>query len=143
MIVINSMMKKSWLYIITVVFLSACQGGKTAEQLGCENETATAILWVDRTDGESLKKYGFIRTAKVRVNVYSDGTFRIISFCKKQEPEVVTYLKKRAAVFTIPKFFFDEGYVEPGEQYMQLRYIPAKIWSPKFNKSNSNKKGFL
>jgi hypothetical protein len=84
-------------------------------------------LWVDRKDGESLQKYGFIRTAKVHANVYSDGTFRIMSFCKKQEPEVVTYLKKRVAAFTIPKFFFDEGYIEPGEQYLQLRYIPAKV----------------
>ena len=40
---------------------------------------------------------------------------------------VVEYLKKRVAVFTIPKFFFDEGYIEPGEQYLQLRYIPAKV----------------
>ena len=97
------------------------------EQLGCENEISTAILWVDRKDGESLTKYGFIRTAKVHANVYSDGTFRIMSFCKKQEPEVVEYLKKRVAVFTIPSFFFKEGYIEPGEQYLQLRYIPSKV----------------
>jgi hypothetical protein len=79
------------------------------EQLGCENEISSAILWVDRKDGESLQKYGFIRTAKVHANVYSDGTFRIMSFCKQQEPEVVTYLKKRVAAFTIPKFFSMKG----------------------------------
>lgn len=88
---------------------------------------AKAILWIDRTGNESLMQYGLIRTAKAHVNVYSDGTFRIMSFCKKQEQEVVEYLKKRVAVFTIPKFFFDEGYIEPGEQYLQLRYIPAKV----------------
>ena len=127
-------MKNIWLYFITLsLCLSACQGIKTVnsdmeeEQLGCENEISTAILWVDRTGNESLMKYGFIRTAKVHANVYSDGTFRIMSFCKKQEPEVVEYLKKRVAVFTIPKFFYDEGYIEPGEQYLQLRYIPAKV----------------
>ena len=126
-------MKRTWLYAIIIVFLSACQGIKTVktdmeeEQLGCENEISTAILWVDRKDGESLTKYGFIRTAKVHANVYSDGTFRIMSFCKKQEPEVVEYLKKRVAVFTIPSFFFKEGYIEPGEQYLQLRYIPSKV----------------
>ena len=127
-------MKNIWLYLIALsLCLSACQGIKTVnsdmeeEQLGCENETATAILWVDRKDGESLMKYSLIRTVKVHVYVYSDGTFRIMSFCKKQEPEVATYLKKRAAVFTIPKFFFDEGYIEPGEQYLQLRYIPTKV----------------
>ena len=127
-------MKEILLYTFLVaMILSACQGIKTVnsdmeeEQLGCENEISTAILWVDRTGNESLVKYGFIRTAKVHANVYSDGTFRIMSFCKKQEPEVVEYLKKRVAAFTIPKFFYDEGYIEPGEQYLQLRYIPAKV----------------
>ena len=126
-------MKRYWIYLLIVLCLSACKGIKTVhsdmeeEQLGCENEISTAILWVDRKDGESLTKYGFIRTAKVHANVYSDGTFRIISFCKKQEPEVVEYLKKRVAVFTIPSFFFKEGYIEPGEQYLQLRYIPSKV----------------
>ena len=127
-------MKKILLYTFLVaMILSACKGIKTVnsdmeeEQLGCENEISTAILWVDRTGNESLMKYGFVRTAKVHANVYSDGTFRIMSFCKKQELKVVEYLKKRVAVFTIPKFFFDEGYIEPGEQYLQLRYIPGKV----------------
>ena len=127
-------MKKILLYTFLVaMILSACKGIKTVnsdmeeEQLGCENEISTAILWVDRTDHESLMIYGFVRTAKVHANVYSDGTFRIMSFCKKQELKVVEYLKKRVAVFTIPKFFFDEGYIEPGEQYLQLRYIPGKV----------------
>lgn len=115
------------LFVFFLLHLSACQGVKTTGQSECEMEMARAILWVDRTGNESLQKYGFIRTAKAHVNVYSDGTFRIMSFCKKQEPEVVEYLKKRVAVFTIPKFFFDEGYIEPGEQYLQLRYIPAKV----------------
>lgn len=121
------------LFLLTLVCFSSCDGIKTVrsemeeEQIGCEGEKARAILWVDRKDGESLMKYGWIRTAKAHVNVYSDGTFRIMSFCKKQAPEVVAYLKKRVAVFTIPKFFFDEGYIEPGEQYLQLRYIPAKV----------------
>ena len=127
-------MKKILLYTFLVaMLLSACKGIKTVnsdmeeEQLGCENETSTAILWVDRTGNESLMKYGFVRTVKVHAKVYSDGTFRIMSFCKKQELKVVEYLKKRVAVFTIPKFFFDEGYIEPGEQYLQLRYIPGKV----------------
>ena len=126
-------MKGTWFCLIFLTLLISCQGIKTVnsdmeeEQLGCENEISSAILWVDRKDGESLQEYGFIRTAKVHANVYSDGTFRIMSFCKKQEPEVVEYLKKRVAAFNIPKFFYDEGYIEAGEQYLQLRYIPAKV----------------
>ena len=47
-------MKKYWIYIVIVLCLSACKGIKTVhsdmeeEQLGCENEISTAILWVDR-----------------------------------------------------------------------------------------------
>lgn len=127
------------LYTILMVLLSACNGFKTSEQTECENIKAKAILWVDRTGNEKLTKYGSISTVKVQANVFSDGTFRIMSYCKKQKPEVMTYLEKRVAVFTIPKFFFDEGYIEPGKQYLQLRYIPAKVWSPYF-KPGDNKK---
>lgn len=59
------------LYLMLIVFLSACGEAKSTGQTTCENEKAKAILWVDRTDNESLQEYGFIRTAKVRVNVYS------------------------------------------------------------------------
>ena len=131
-------MKRYLIYTLVLVFLSACHGIETSKD-ECEHDTATAILWVDRADGESLRKYGYNRKVKVLANVYSDGTFRIMSFCKKQDPEVVTYLKKRVAVFTIPPFFFKEGYIEPGEQYLQLRYIPAKVLSPNY-KPTYNKK---
>ena len=140
-------MKRIWLYTIILIFLSACQGIKTVNsamedaQLGYENEKATAIFWVDRNSDEKLTKYGAISTVKVHVNVYSDGTFRILSFCKQQEPEVVRYLEKRAAVFTIPQRYFTKGFIKPGEQYMQLRYIPTKVWSPNY-KGETNKKVF-
>ncbi|MBO5251012.1 MAG: DUF4891 domain-containing protein [Bacteroidaceae bacterium] len=118
-------MKKICLYLLALILLSSCNETTKSE---CEKNTATAILWVDRTDNEKLTKYGSISTVKIHANVYSDGTFRIISFCKKQAPEVITYLEKRVAVFTIPQFFFDEGYIEPGKQYLQLRYIPYKVY---------------
>ena len=138
-------MKKYWLYILMAVCLTACKGIKTVNsdmeeaQLGCENEKATAIFWVDRNGDEKLTKYGAISTVKVHVNVYSDGTFRILSYCKKQKPEVVRYLEKRVAVFTIPQRIFNGGYVKPGKQYLQLRYIPTTVWSPNY-KGKTNKK---
>ena len=70
--------------------LISCQGIKTVnsdmeeEQLWCENDIAKAIWWVDWKRGEGLSGYGSVRTVKVHANVYSDGTFRIMSFCKKQ-----------------------------------------------------------
>lgn len=126
-------MNRICLYLIGLMLLSSCEGIKTVrvdmeeEQLECRNKKAKAILWVDWKHGEDLSDYRIVRTAKAHVNVYSDGTFRIISFCKRQKPEVVEYLKKRAAVYTIRKFFFENGYIEPGEQYLQLRYLPEKV----------------
>ena len=128
--------------MIMASLLSACNVKTDVEetQLGCENEKAKAILWVDRNGDEKLTKYGSISTVKVHANVYPDGTFQILSYCKKQKPEVVRYLEKRVAVFTIPQRIFNGGYVKPGKQYLQLRYIPAKVWSPNmkpgFNKKN-------
>lgn len=126
-------MKKVCLFLLTLLALSSCDGPKIGrgnmevEQLGCDGEKAKAILWVDWKYGESLEGYTLLRTVKVHVNVYSDGTFRIISFCKRQRLEVEEYIKKRVAVYKISKFFFSEGYIEPGEQYLQLRYLPEKI----------------
>lgn len=126
-------MKKFVLYLVTLMLLASCNGIKTvrADMEGecpeCGTETAKAILWIDWKYGEALDDYKLVRTAKARVNVYSDGTFRIISFCKSQKHEVVEYLKKRAATYTIRKYFLEEGYIEPGEQYLQLRYLPEKI----------------
>lgn len=133
-------MKKLGLYVLMMVWLCACDGLSTKESASDEVEKATAILWVDRNGDEKLTKYGSISTVKVYANVYSDGTFRILSYYKRQEKEVIEYLNKRVAVFTIPRYFFDEGYIKPGKQYLQLRYIPAKVWSPYlkpgFNKKN-------
>ena len=75
-------MKKYWLYILMAVCLTACKGIKTVnsdmeeEQLGCENEIAKAIIWIDWKRGEDISDFHLVRTAKVHVNVYSDGTFR-------------------------------------------------------------------
>ena len=73
-----------------------------------------------------MKKFCFCLLALMML-ASCDGNSRIISFCKSQKPEVVEYLKKRVAAYTIRQFFFDEGYIEPGEQYLQLRYLPEKI----------------
>lgn len=128
------MRNKVWLYALAMVcLLSSCKGIKTVNsdmedmQLGCENEMSTLILWVDKAKGEKVTDWGHFRNVKIKANVYSDGTFRILSWCKKQERDVVAYLEKRVAAFRIDEYFFDEGYIEPGEQYLQLKYVPGKV----------------
>jgi len=127
-------MKRNWLYGLCILFfLTACNGIKTVNSdmedmlLGCENEMSTLILWIDKAKGEKVTDWGHFKNVKVRANVYADGTFRILSWCKKQEPDVIAYIEKRVAAFKITQFFFDEGYIEPGEQYLQLKYVPEKV----------------
>jgi len=127
-------MKRNWLYGLCILFfLTACNGIKTVNSdmedmlLGCENEMSTLILWIDKAKGEKVTDWGHFKNVKVRANVYVDGTFRILSWCKKQEPDVIAYIEKRVAAFKITQFFFDEGYIEPGEQYLQLKYVPEKV----------------
>ena len=128
------MKHKIWLYFaLVMLFVVACKGVKTVNsdmedmQLGCENEKPTLILWIDKAKGEKVTDWGHFKNVKIRAKVFSDGTFRILSWCKKQESEVVAYLEKRVAAFKITPYFFEEGYIEPGEQYLQLKYVPAKV----------------
>ena len=37
------------------------------------------------------------------------------------------YLLKRVAVYRIRKEMFEGGYLKPGEQYLQLRYLPGEV----------------
>lgn len=117
-------------YIITIWIIfslfCSCKLIKTETEkasTGCDCEKAKAILWIDKEKVEGLSQYP-LRTVKVYANVYSDGTFRIISFCKKQTPIAESYIRKRAAVFVIRKELFEDGYLQPGKQYLQLRYVP-------------------
>ena len=124
---------KYGIFAMLIILLSAYNGignssSEIKKNLGADGfEKAKAILWVDKPADGNIRKYGSIRTVKVKAYVYSDGTFRIMFFTKKQDRQVAIYLKKRAAVYTIPKFFLDEGYITPGEQFLQLRYLPEKV----------------
>lgn len=121
-------------FAMLIVLLSACNGtgnsstSEVKKELGADGfEKAKAILWVDKPADGNIRKYSSVRTVKVKAYVYSDGTFRIMFFTKKQDKKVEIYLRKRAAVYTIPKFFMDEKYIMPGEQFLQLRYLPEKV----------------
>lgn len=123
-------MKNSWLLWIMVVFLFSCKNTTTAfedREQECKDVKAKAILWIDKEKGEKVTDWGHFKNVKIKAYIHADGTFRIMSWCKKPSSEVVTYLEKRVAAFQIDRFFFDEGYLEPGENYLQLKYVPEKI----------------
>lgn len=68
-----------------------------------------------------------IRTVKVYADVHADGSLKVLSWCKKQPMKVENYLLKRVAVYRIRKEMFEGGYLKPGEQYLQLRYLPGEV----------------
>ena len=43
--------------------------------------------------------------------------------------KVENYLLKRVEVYRIRKEIFEGGYLKPGEQYLQLRYLPGEAAS--------------
>lgn len=93
---------------------------------GCEGEKAKAILWVDfKREKMPLPNRTVIKTVKVYARVFADGSLKILSFCKKQPMKVENYLLKRVEVYRIRKEAMEEKYLEPGEQYLQLRYVPG------------------
>ena len=94
---------------------------------GCEGEKAKAILWVDYKKERKIADGTPIKTVKVYAEVYADGSLKVLSFCKKQPMEVENYLLKRVEVYRIRKEIFEEKYLEPGEQYLQLRYLPGEV----------------
>lgn len=94
---------------------------------GCEGEKAKAILWVDYKKECKIADGTPIRTVKVYADVHADGSLKVLSFCKKQSMKVENYLLKRVEVYRIRKELFEEKYLEPGEQYLQLRYLPGEV----------------
>lgn len=91
---------------------------------------ATAIFWVDKDKSlEARKKEGpiSIRTVKAKVDIDSLGKVKLLSYVKPQDSHVKSYLQYRLDIFRVKKIMLDSGYVKPGIQYVQLRYVPEKI----------------
>ena len=55
------------------------------------------------------------------------GSLKVLFWCKKQPMKVENYLLKRVEVYRIRKEIFEGGYLKPGEQYLQLRYLPGEV----------------
>ena len=88
---------------------------------------ATAIFWLDKYHMKELKKDDVLtfRTAKAKVIIRNDGTIELLSFVEQQPGNAQRYIRYRLKDFKVKKILMDNGYINPGEQYVQLRYIPA------------------
>ncbi|UVV77249.1 DUF4891 domain-containing protein [Bacteroides fragilis] len=88
---------------------------------------ATAIFWLDKYHMKELKKDDVLtfRTAKAKVIIRNDGTIELLSFVEQQSGNAQRYIRYRLKDFKVKKILMDNGYINPSEQYVQLRYIPA------------------
>ena len=106
-----------------VVFSPNISGDIEAAVVADTTPKATAIFWVDKENRGSVTSVK-IRTAKAKVYIDSIGKVKLHSFTKEQTGKVQRYLHYRLEIFRVSRQMLDSGYINPGEQYVQLRYIP-------------------
>ena len=124
--------------LLSFFFIISCQQHKEAtispideeDELQEEADSlprATAIFWLDKYHMKELKKDDVLtfRTAKAKVIIRNDGTIELLSFVEQQPGNAQRYIRYRLKDFKVKKILMDNGYINPGEQYVQLRYIPA------------------
>lgn len=86
---------------------------------------ATAILWVDKKLRDKSERL-HVKTVKAKVNISSNGKVEIISFLKAQPVNVERHIRRHVKDINA-KSMIDNGYLKPGQQYVQLRYMPGKV----------------
>lgn len=87
---------------------------------------ATAIMWIDKRKWVPAEGILPLATAKAKVEIQESGKVNLKSFVKKQPGNVQRYIKYHLEIFRVQKIMMDSGFVHPGEQYVQLRYMPEK-----------------
>ena len=104
--------------------MSVAEAAKIDNIEDCTVDTvkATAIFWIDKVETKHCKEYGF-RTIKAKVLIREDGKVNLLSFAKKQSPAVETYIRHHLFKFQVSEKMFEVGYVQPGEEFVQLRCL--------------------
>ena len=127
-------MKTILTLLLLIVVTTSCQLKKSdtavaesteidnAEDCTADTVKATAIFWIDKVETKHCKEYGF-RTIKAKVLIREDGKVNLLSFAKKQSPAVETYIRHHLFKFQVSEKMFEGGYVQPGEQFVQLRCL--------------------
>lgn len=87
---------------------------------------ATAVFWIDKSDYDKSKKQG-LRTVKAKVQIYENGKVELLSFVKKQSLDAEKYIRRHLAKFKVSERMLESGYVESGEQFVQLRCLRDKL----------------
>ncbi|MEY8687774.1 DUF4891 domain-containing protein [Bacteroides sp. AN502(2024)] len=92
------------------------------EDCAVDTVKATAIFWIDKVETKHCKEYGF-RTIKAKVLIRENGKVDLLSFAKKQSPDVEKYIRHHLSKFQVTEKMFKGEYVQPGEQFVQLRCL--------------------
>ena len=87
---------------------------------------ATAIFWIDKAETKHCKEWGF-RTVKAKVLIHENGKVDLEAFVKKQSPDMEKYVRHHLAKFQVSEKMLESGYVQPGEQFVQLRCLYGKV----------------
>ena len=69
----------------------------------------------------------WIRTVKAKVFVHEDGKVDFQSFVKKQSTDLEKYIRHHLAKFQVSERMLESGYIQPGEQFVQLRCMWEKL----------------
>lgn len=128
-------MKTLLFFFFSLFLIIACQNGPKEEKAAKDAADstfvdtfpkATAIFWVDKRNWVRAEGILPIATAKAKVVINEQGKVNLKSFIKRQDAKVQRYLRYHLEVFRVQKIMMDSGFVKPGEQYVQLRYMPEK-----------------
>ena len=88
---------------------------------------ATAIFWIDKAETKQLQRMGFPYQLKLKFSFMKNGKVALKAFVKKQSPDAEKYIRHHLSKFQVSEKMFKNGYVQPGEQFVQLRCLYEKL----------------
>lgn len=126
-------MKLLLLFCLGFLLFASCRH-KVKTSIEMEQDTlfvdtfpkATAIMWIDKRKWVPAEGILPLATAKAKVEIQENGKVNLKSFVKKQPGNVQRYIRYHLEIFRVQKIMMDSGFVHPGEQYVQLRYMPEQ-----------------
>lgn len=126
-------MKLLLLFFLSFLLFASCRH-EPKKSIEMEEDTifvdtfpkATAIMWIDKRKWVPEEGILPLATAKAKVEIQENGKVNLKSFVKKQPGNVQRYIRYHLEVFRVRKIMMDSGLVHPGEQYVQLRYMPEQ-----------------
>lgn len=137
---------KHLLLIIPIVMVCSCKPKPKASENGAPENIkqelaytipedsildATAIIWVDRKEKREHERTR-TKILKAKATVSKEGKITIINFVKNYPKEEQLYIKHKLLNFKVDKNMMDYGYIKPGEQFMQFRFIVNRLEEKSF-----------